>query len=563
LTTNPSFSSFSAAVLCGLVLLCSCGPPRTEDTIATYDGGAITRPELELYLESLDKRRLRTDASLSAEEGMRELLREYAATRILADEVDQPEPDEESALYVTPKARFLVQYYRERIGKRSHSVSDEEARSFYEQHLETRFTLPDSIRFQHVFLRGDLHDAAELRDLEARILAEHEGGVGFTQLVARYSESGSKEHQGIVGPVFRGRLEESFEEQLFELELGDPPAVIRTATGSHVVLVLARNAPEPRPFEEVKGQIINGIINRRDEADRAEHFKTLRTRYLVEDHSDDEGLEPDAVALRIHDRSLNRSQLDEFFAQGASFGGAFEHADPRVRRRMINDLVEFNLMYLDAAEQELDREPNFVDRWERALRSQRARVALQRRLARWTEALDEERVLAYYREHETRFVTPERVETSYIFMPFGGRPPFELQQRVEELARLAQREGFDSPELRDACVEQGAFCVASIPMSPKQAARIDPEFQRSFLAMDEPGFSEPIKAQNGIFLIAVHAIEERRPMEAPADMQLIRARYVSLERAEIVASIKRRLLEEHDFRIIGSLDPLPETAQGE
>ena len=82
-----------ACAILGLALmLVACDSRPAEDVIAEFEGGVITRLEFESYLQSMDKRRLRADASVPAEEGMRELLMEYAATRILAAEGAAPEP---------------------------------------------------------------------------------------------------------------------------------------------------------------------------------------------------------------------------------------------------------------------------------------------------------------------------------------------------------------------------------------------------------------------------------------------------------------------------------------
>ena len=544
----PIWTALAAALV-----LSACGAPTGADVVAEYDGGVITRQDFDSHVESLDPKRLRTDAAIPAEDGMRELLREYATTRILADEGWDPLPAAEPVLYMSPHAGFLVSYYRQRIGKRTHEVTEEAAREAYEELLESRFTLPERIRFQHVFLRSDRHGAADLETLERRVVTEYRRGTSFADLVAKYSESGSKANRGIVGPVFRGRLEESFEDQLFALPVDKQPAVIRTERGSHVVLVLEKNARHVLPFEEVRTQVVAGIIGKRDEAARNELFESLRERFGVVDRSDQEDLSDDEIAVTVGDRSISRAELDDFLNRSGPFGAAHQSANVKARHTMVDNLITHNLMYLDAVDQGLDQEPNFLERWRLREQATRAATALDERMAQWAEGLDDEMVLAHFRQHEGRFAIPRRLDISYIFVPYGGLSPFEKQLRIEELKRIAMDEGFDSQVLADRCAEEGAVCASPGFVNLRDAARIGPKFQRAVIALDEGAVSEPVKDEHGLFVVAVHTAEERRPMTPPDDMDYIRARYIQLEQKRITAEIRDRLLEEHHFRIVAPL----------
>ncbi len=524
-----------------------------EDAIGTYDGGVITRAEFDTYLQSLDVRRIRSDAEIPAEEGMRELLREFATTRILAVESTGPALPMDDGFNVTPRARYLVDYYRQRTGKRSHEVTEEEARAVYEERLESRFTLPESIRFQHVFLRADRHDPAELRSLEQRVLAEAEAGKPFDELVARYSESGSRQNAGIVGPVFFGRLEETFEEQIFRVPANSPPAVIRIDSGSHIVRVLDRQDARVLPFEEVKGQIVAGIVGRKNEVEREALFEELAQRYGVEDLSDENGLPADAVVIRVGEESMTRAELDHMLASATPFGAANLHQNPRARREMVDNLIHFKLMYLDAVDQGLDQEPNFVDRWQLNEQARRASSALADRLDAWTKGVEEDQVVEFFEDNQPKFSLPQRFDISYIFVPYNEADPFQSQLEIEGLRETALREGFNSPALAERCSAEGAICVNAGLMGPRDAARIGPKFQRTVLAMEEPGVSDPVKSESGLYVVAVHAMEERRPMDPTADMAAIRQRYVQLEQQRIVNAIREQVLEEYDFRIVASL----------
>lgn len=534
-------------------LLLSCAPGPGDEVIATFEGGMVTKTEFESYLQSMDKRRLRTDASVSTEEGMREILLDYAVNRILAAEGAMPEAPTTPILYLTPEARSLVQYYRQRTGKRNREVSEEQALAAYNEHLDSRYTLPERVRFQHIFLRSDLRSGSELRSLERQIVEEYRGGVPLETLVVRYSESASKTKDGMVGPVYRGRLDESFENQLFALSEGEDLAVVRTDLGTHLVRIVELKESRVLPFDEVKRQVVSGLVERQNETERNAFFATLRDHFGVVDRSDEGGLAADDAVLTIGERSINQDQLDEFLRRSALFGAAHQGTNRRQRRTMVDNMVQFNLMYLDALEQGLDQEANFQQRWLLTEMSTKASGALNARVGQWAESVDDEVVLEFYREHEARFTEPQRIDISYIFLPFGALAPFEVQLRVEDLKRLAVSDGFDSPTLASQCAEMGAVCANPGPISARDIGRIAPKVQRAVLGMEAPAVSEPIKAEYGLFVIAVHGSEDRRPMVPPDDMEQIRARFAQLEEKSIVAEIREDLLVEAGFQVVAPL----------
>lgn len=524
--------------------------PEQSTIIAEFSGGTITEQDFNRHILFIDKKTLRTRENLAQDEGVEELLREYAVLRILASGVEDETTNDNTFLYLNGEARDLVKYYQDRTGKRVHEISDDELSAWYEEHLDDRFTVPESIRFQHIYLRHDRHDDAQLKALTNEIMGELGRGVEFKDMVARYSESGSVSRDGVVGPVFRGRIDQDFERQVFALSEGGRPETIRTALGTHVVQVLAKKAPRVLPFDEVKGQIATGLMNRKDAEELKTHFEVLRERYGVVDHSAEPGTNEDDVVLTIKDRSMTRAELDECFEQMAGFGQAYHAADPETRARMASELIEFNLMYLDALESGLDREQNFLDR--QALRDlhRKADIGMQRRLTAWSESVSEAELQAYFENHRARFAFPMSFETSYVFVPFGQQPPFETQVQAEGLAQLAQKHGFDSAELQAACSENGARCIQPGPMSPMQAARIAPSFQRTLLAMGNNEVSDPVKTESGIFVIFVGEVKARRPMTFPDDMDAIRARFLSLENDRVVTESKDQLLIENDFVIL-------------
>ncbi len=537
-------------VLGALLPVAACGPGLPSDAVAVYDGGVVTAAEARRHLASLDARHLRTDAEIDADSGVAEVLADLAFLEILAEGVNDDSP-EQAVLYLDSRARLLMRYYIERTGKRSHEVTDEEALTYYQEHLVDRFTFPEKIKLQHIFLRADRHPPGDLAQQRREILDRLAGGTPFGELVAEYSESGSTSDDGIVGPVFRGRMNAAFEDQVYRLTPGEV-GVVRTPQGVHVVEVLELIPSNVEPFEKVKRQIVHAIMDRRNEAERNQVMEALRARYDVVDRSADTTIGPDDIVVRVKERSLTRRELDSYLLLRMNTPGLINRAHSEVRRKLVEELIDTNLLFLDAVDTGLDKEQAFLDRWQESELRRRSGLGTQRRLDDWAKGAGENEVLAYYKENQARFAIPQRFQATFLLMPLGGGPAFELQQTLEELAEKAAAPGIDPAELERRCAESGASIVNMGWTTPLEAARIGPEFQRRLLAMDEPGSSGLFMDQGGLYVILLRALEDRRSMTTPIDLDLILARYVVLRRHEILAEVKQQTLAERHFEVLST-----------
>jgi hypothetical protein len=200
----------------------------------------------------------------------------------------------------------------------------------------------------------------------------------------------------------------------------------------------------------------------------------------------------------------------------------------------------------------LDREQAFVDRWEMRQLTLRSNAATERRLQAEARKVGDDELLRYHRENQGRFAVPQRFQASYLFVPFGGAPPFELEQRLEDMEKLIARPDADRAEIERRCKEAGATFVDMGWATPKDAARVAPEFQRRLLAQTAPGSTGVFKDEAGLFVIQVRAIEARRPMTEPADHEAIRARYVELRQKDIVREMRERELKGRNFKVLST-----------
>lgn len=133
---------------------------------------------------------------------------------------------------------------------------EEEARSYYQENIE-EFTPPERIRAAHIFLQAPKAADKERRRGEAeKILKQIRKGKSFSELAKEHSEDSSKHMGGDLGYFTRERMAPEFNAVAFSMqEKGAVSEVVETRFGLHIVKLLDREEPEPKPFDTVAGQI--------------------------------------------------------------------------------------------------------------------------------------------------------------------------------------------------------------------------------------------------------------------------------------------------------------------
>ncbi|MEN8162686.1 MAG: peptidylprolyl isomerase, partial [Acidobacteriota bacterium] len=474
-----------------------------KDAVAAYDGGEVTRAEAVEYLQSGLRPKLRDDGAISEHDGVVELVGRYAAMEILASEVEpSEEPPAKRWLHLDERARALVRFYVEIVGKQSFEIPDEEVRSTYEELVESRLTLPEKVTFQHVFLRRDRHAPSEFRRIFATIRERMRVGASMDEMVAEHSESASAARNGVVGPVFRGKMDPAFEDALFAHDVSDGLFEVEMDNGFHLIRMLELFEPRLMTFEEARPQVVSMLMDERSAAIRRPLLEGLEQTHGVLVVQDWRSLGPDEVAVRVGDRTMTRAELDRFIELRTlpSLGNDVFVAD--YEASVIGDLVGSNLMYLDAVDRGLDADPIFVSRWRLGALRRAAEKGRSQRFGRWAETVTDEEVRAHWEEDPGRFSSPPRFDVSYVFVPFGDHDSFSRLKVAEELGVLLADDE-RSEELDHRCIETGARYIDLGVVTGRQTAGLGPEVQRTLVAMEPHRVSKPIRVEGGLVVLGL------------------------------------------------------------
>jgi len=142
-------------------------------------------------------------------------------------------------------------------------IEDKEIEGYYEYRMDT-FIEPHQVKARHILfkLSEDVTEEKEkeVRDIAKGVLSETRQGKDFAALAKKYSEGPTKSKGGDLGYFKAGQMDKSFEDAAFKLKKGEISDLVRTRFGYHIIKVEDIKEARTKPLEEVRDQIVEGII---------------------------------------------------------------------------------------------------------------------------------------------------------------------------------------------------------------------------------------------------------------------------------------------------------------
>jgi peptidyl-prolyl cis-trans isomerase C len=273
----------AAAALLIACLLATAAPPATPapgEVLARVGDHAITTTELDQRIARLTPE---MREHYSTPEGRREFLRQLVRIEVFARRARELKMDEDPAFKARLEAvasTFLASDYMRRIAEGVH-VSDEEARAYYQAHLDA-YRVPEMIQAPQIVVKLPAGASAEeLGKREARIEEARRralAGEPWGELVKEYNENlfaGNDEF------FPRGRLTPEVADEVFDLPVGEVSPVVHRPDALLLFKVEARRPARLKPFSEVREEVRSVVAERdRDESLTREEM-ALFARYDV------------------------------------------------------------------------------------------------------------------------------------------------------------------------------------------------------------------------------------------------------------------------------------------
>jgi len=194
-------------------------------------------------------------------------------------------------------------------------VSDSEARSYYESHMN-EFTTPPAVTLREILIsiptdnRGinvAAEDAAKERaeGIRTRVTT---GKEDFQKLASEVSDSPSKANGGLIGPLSVNDISPDLRKLIETLKPGDVTELIRTPRGFQLLQLVSRSESHTMPFDQAKEQISERVFTDKRKVEYMKYLERLRSQAIIEWKNQDvkrafeEGLKQQATAAATADR---------------------------------------------------------------------------------------------------------------------------------------------------------------------------------------------------------------------------------------------------------------------
>lgn len=240
--------------------------------LAVVEGAEITENDLIATIARFPKER---QEFLATEEGKKQLLDQMVISLLIHKYAIESKLDQNEEFVVeleNTKRELLTRYAMSKVMDQA-KVTVEEAEAFYKDNM-SKFLQEESINARHI-LNGDLEKAKEAYE-------KVKEGMDFAEVATEYSVCPSKAKGGELGYFTKGRMVPEFEEAAFSLAVGEISEPVKTKFGYHVIQVIDRKPAALKSFEEVKDDIMNGLLEAKQRYLYSNFVGTLKDKYTVE-----------------------------------------------------------------------------------------------------------------------------------------------------------------------------------------------------------------------------------------------------------------------------------------
>ena len=171
----------------------------------------------------------------------------------------------------------------EALSAKDPAPTDAELRAYYEKNVDAYKTF-EEVRASHILKapsRGEQRETAyqELRQVREKLLA----GEDFDALAKKHSDK-ADDHIDL-GFFKRGELAEEFELVAFSMNVGEISPVFGSPFGFHVVKVTERKPATPKPFDEVRDQVREHLLQDRQQENTRKLVEELQAKATIEDEA--------------------------------------------------------------------------------------------------------------------------------------------------------------------------------------------------------------------------------------------------------------------------------------
>lgn len=166
------------------------------------------------------------------------------------------------------------------------TVSEEEARKFYDRNLEKLFKKKERVRASHILVSVyPTAPAAERKQAKQKaeaLLKRVQGGEDFAAVAKKDSNCPSSARGGELGEFPRGEMAAPVEKAAFSLKPGELSGVVESEFGYHVIKLTEKLPAYTAGYEEVKKNILAHLMKEHVKQAIVDYVAGLRGKAKIE-----------------------------------------------------------------------------------------------------------------------------------------------------------------------------------------------------------------------------------------------------------------------------------------
>lgn len=243
----------------------------SENVLAVVAGKELTEAQFEAYLKSVPREQQMYAQNPQYREQYKEQFIDLYLFAQLGKDEKMDETDEFKEIMEGAKRDILAQLSMRDMLK-DITVTEEEQKAFYEE-KKAQFGKGATVSAKHILTDSEEKCQTILKNIEA-------GEKTFEDAAREFSTCPSGAKGGNLGEFGKGQMVKEFEDAAFDAEIGKVVGPVKTQFGYHLIKVEKKNEPKTAEFEEVKGQIYQQLLGKKQNDAYEAKVKELKDKYL-------------------------------------------------------------------------------------------------------------------------------------------------------------------------------------------------------------------------------------------------------------------------------------------
>ena len=243
----------------------------SENVLAVVAGKELTEAQFEAYLKSVPREQQMYAQNPQYREQYKEQFIDLYLFAQLGKDEKMDETDEFKEIMEGARRDILAQLSMRDMLK-DITVTEEEQKAFYEE-KKAQFGKGATVSAKHILTDSEEKCQTILKNIEA-------GEKTFEDAAREFSTCPSGAKGGDLGEFGKGQMVKEFEDAAFDAEIGKVVGPVKTQFGYHLIKVEKKNEPKTAEFEEIKGQIYQQLLGKKQNDAYEAKVKELKDKYL-------------------------------------------------------------------------------------------------------------------------------------------------------------------------------------------------------------------------------------------------------------------------------------------